>query len=447
MKNIAKVTISLRRIARADTAVAASMQTFLAKVLILVGNVVTGIITARTLGPEGRGELAAMMMWSTFLAYTLTFGLPSALLFNLKRYPSKKREYFSAALLLSLLLGFVAMLIGIIFIPIWLGQYSEEVIRFSQWLMLLSPSTLVATILVATLEAENEFTKANQFSYFCSIAAIPILLILWYLDFLNTFSAALAYTLSTVPIFLWILIYVCKKIGLTKKSLLIHSQSLLNYGIRSYGIDLLGTLASKVDQILVVGLLAPSAMGMYVVALSLSRLLNMFHSSIVTVLFPKAAGKSLNEVVSLASQVARVNLILETIAGTSVIIFAPLILGIMYGPRFAEAIPVFQILVAEIILSGTSEVLAQSFMALGKPEIVTLSQGIGLGLSIPLMLLLIPRLGLEGVGLALLVSTLVRLIVIILCYPMALKVNSPKLMPRKKDLIFLINAFKSQSKA
>ena len=53
-------------------------------------------------------------------------------------------------------------------------------------------------------------------------------------------------------------------------------RQLFAYGIRSYGIDLCGTMALYVDQALVVRLLEPGMMGTYVVALSLSRMLNAF---------------------------------------------------------------------------------------------------------------------------------------------------------------------------
>ena len=79
-------------------------------------------------------------------------------------------------------------------------------------------------------------------------------------------------------------------------------KQLLQYGIRSYGIDLLGTLALQVDQVLVVSLLSADAMGSYVVVLSLSRMLNVFQTSVVMVLFPKAAGHSTDKVLSMTGE-------------------------------------------------------------------------------------------------------------------------------------------------
>ena len=75
---------NLRRMAPLSGGMAATVQTLLANVLILGVNFGTGIITARLLGPVGRGEQAAIILWPQFLAYALTLGLPSAMLYNLR---------------------------------------------------------------------------------------------------------------------------------------------------------------------------------------------------------------------------------------------------------------------------------------------------------------------------------------------------------------------------
>ena len=49
---------------------------FLANIMIQVGNFTCGLVTARAMGPVGRGELAAMIMWPQFFAYALSLGIP-----------------------------------------------------------------------------------------------------------------------------------------------------------------------------------------------------------------------------------------------------------------------------------------------------------------------------------------------------------------------------------
>ncbi len=419
----------------------ATIQTFLSRVLILATNVATGIITARLLGSQGRGEQAAIILWPQFLAYTLTLGLPSALIYNLKRYPEAKSKLFSAALFLGTILGFVAMLIGVLFIPHWLSNYSIDVIRDAQWMMLAAPLELLGVIFMAALESEGKFGIANQSRNLFPLATLGLLGGMALTQTLTPLTSGLAYFLPSLPISVWRCLYLWRLLKPQWRELNTSCKQLLSYGVRSYGIDLLGTLAVQVDQVLVIGLLSPSSMGIYAVALSLSRMLNVFQASIITVLFPKIAAGSLTEVVRLTGQVTRVNLLLTLLIGLMLMVLGPIVLQVLYGSEFMEAVAVFRILIIEVILAGTTMILAQSFMALGRPGMVTMLQGVGLGLSLPLMLILIPRYGLVGAGLSLLGSTTARLLFILLSYRITLKVSPPNLLITAADLLSLKHKF------
>jgi O-antigen/teichoic acid export membrane protein len=214
-------------------------------------------------------------------------------------------------------------------------------------------------------------------------------------------------------------------------------KQILGYGIRSYGIDLLGTLALQVDQVLVVSLLTPSAMGSYVVVLSLSRMLNLFQNSVVMVLFPKAAGQSIGDVVKMTGDSVRASGLVTVACGIPVCMAGPLLLALLYGKEYTGAVGALRILVLEVVLSGATFVLAQAFMALDRPGVVTILQAIGLSLSIPMMLLLIPRYGIYGAAISLLASTIARLLFVYAGFWMFLKTTPPRLLPDRRDVRLL----------
>ena len=54
----------------------------------------------------------------------------------------------------------------------------------------------------------------------------------------------------------------------------------------SYYVDMLGAFSQYLDQLLVVLFLAPASLGIYAVAVSASRILNVIPTSVSTVLFP-----------------------------------------------------------------------------------------------------------------------------------------------------------------
>jgi O-antigen/teichoic acid export membrane protein len=428
---------SARWVLKGHSGAAATIQTLLTRLLILAINMATGIITARTLAPVGRGEQAAMTMWPQFLAFAMTLGLPSALLYNLKRYPDEESKTFSAALVLGTALGIVASLTGVIFIPQWLAQYSAEVIRVAQWFMIATPLILLSAMFGATLEAKGNFTTANQIRYLAPLSTFAMLGVFALTQTLTPLTAGLAYLLPNLPIFFWMLIRLWNHFHPSWRGLITSYKRLLSYGVRSYGIDLLGTLATQVDQVLVVGLLTPASMGMYAVALSLSRMLIVFQSSVITVLFPKTAARPVQEVVAITGRAARLSMVLSLVVSVAAMLLGPVLLRLLYGFEYMGAVPVFRLLLVEVVIGGTGWVLTQAFMALGQPGTVTILQGIGLGLSVPLMLLLIPVYGLVGVGLSVLCSTTIRFIFTLISFPLILKVRPPSLLLTREDVNFM----------
>lgn len=416
----------------------ATAQTLLANVLILFLNTATGVLIARGLGPHGRGEQAAMVMWPQFLAGILTLGIPSALLYNMKRHPGEARGLFSAALILSAVLGTLAAIAGAVILPFYLTQYSPAVVRVAQGLMAVTPTTLVAFVLMAALQAREEFSVYNRVRYLSPVITLVALVGALGLGHLTPFVSSAVFCFAGTPVFLWLLSHVCR---LYRPVLLPPAHAaykrLIGYGVRSYGIDVLGMLSGTLDQVLVVGLLAPGQMGLYTVALSLSRMLNVLPTAVISVLFPKASARPVAEVVALTGRAARVSALLTTMGGGVLLIVSPLVLRLLYGADYLGAVTVFRVLMIEAILGSTVWVLGQAFMALDRPGTVTLLQGVGLALSVPLLLVLIPRFGLLGAGMAILISTLARLIFVLAAYRQFLHVPAPGLLITRADIVWL----------
>ncbi|HMV47301.1 MAG TPA: polysaccharide biosynthesis C-terminal domain-containing protein [Blastocatellia bacterium] len=434
------MTEQARRIAQGRSGATAVMQSLAIKLLVIAVNTATGIITARMLQPEGRGELAALILWPVFLANAMTLGVPSSLVYNLRREPERASQFFAAALVLGLALGAAATLLGAAMMPYWLAQYRVEVVVIAQWMMLHAPLCTLMLIGRAALEARGEFSLSNATLLFTPLLGLLGLIGLALAGAMTPFRAALTYVFNGVPVFCWMawrLWRLFRPQGSENVRRASAYPTLLSYGLRSYGIDLLGALSLQIDQALVVGFLSPSAMGTYVVALSLSRMLQLFQQSLVMVLFPKAAGRPAEEVIALTGRAARICTISALAAGAAVMLCGQWVLRLLYGAEFVAAANLLRLLVLEAIFTGTTMVLAQAFMALGKPGTVTVLQGVGLALSVPLMLALIPRYGLLGAGLALAISAAVRLVLMMLCFPWLLKQRSPSLWFGREDWLFL----------
>jgi O-antigen/teichoic acid export membrane protein len=433
---------ALRATARAQKGFHAVTQSIASKAVILALQAATGILTARELRPWGCGELAAMILWPLLVASVTTLGVPSSLIYFLRHRPKERDRLVTNGFVMAALLGLVAACITTAILPLALHQYSPSIVRAAEWFLITVPICSVTLAGRAVLEASHDFSASNAIQTLTPFATLIGLLLFLALRQLNPYTAGIAYIAASLPAF-WLMAHRVRRVSARPARIETAAMKLLlGYGVRSYGIDVLGTLALYVDQVLVIGLLSPGAMGSYVVVLSLSRMLNLFQNSVVMVLFPKAAGRAARDVVGMTGDSVRISGLVTALCGVVVCLAGPTLLRILYGSEYVAAAGALRILVVEMVLSGATFVLAQAFMALDRPGVVTVLEAIGLALCIPLMLLLIPRFGIYGAAISLLASTVARLLFVYVAFRIFLKSKPPKLIPGADDIRLLWNSMK-----
>lgn len=420
---------------------AAIAQTIATKFLIAGINVGTGIITVRALGATGRGEQTALALWPALLAYLLTFGLPTAVRYCIGREPHRKAEFYSVAMVLAGIASLVSFVVGIVFIPIFLRTYPHDIVVAAQIFMIFAPEVMLHLILTATLEATGQFSLANSTRYIPPMLTLAALGTLALAHAMTPVLSALCYLAPPVLTATWLswkLRHLFVLRGFDPRP---SARALGSYGIRSYGIDILTTFSAQIDQVLVIGILNASSMGVYVVALNASRVLQILHAAVVTVILPSASGLEQSRVVAVVGRATRVSTAIAAVFALALFVALPILIPFFYGPGFDEAVRVSRILTFEALAGGLAFVLAQTFMALGRPGLVTILQALGLFVAIPCMLILMPRFGLMGAAVALLISTCARLAFLFVSFPTILRLPIPNLIPTVEDFASLRRSF------
>ena len=411
------------------------LQTFASKCGITLINAATGVLTARMLLPQGRGELAAIILWPILLSFVTTLGLPSALIYFISRRSDRATNLIGNGIVMGFVFSAVASIAAAPLIPVWLHlEYGMREIRRAQCFLLLTPVFGILQTGRAVLEATQNFSASNTIQILSPITTLIGLLILLATGHFTVLAAGLCYMAGAIPAAVFLFIQLRPLMNHSWSMSLSTGRLLLSYGIRSYGVDLLGALSLQVDQVLVISLLPPRSMGIYGVILSVSRAFSVFQSSIVMVLFPKIAQRSREEIVRLTVQAARVGSVGTAVCALVCGVAAPAIVRMFYGPEYATASTALRILLIEATLSGCVYILAQAFMASGRPGVTAILEGTGLICSIPLMLFLVPSYGLLGAAVSLLISTVIRFLLVYLAYPVILKVRLPELAPSQSDL-------------
>jgi enterobacterial common antigen flippase len=424
---------------RGSSGFAAVVQTGIATVLVLAINVATGIVSARVLGPQGRGELSALLLCPQFLSFLFALGLPSSTIVTIKRAPEKAAVLMGTALLLSALMGIAAAAAGFLLMPRLLKQYDAPLISMARALLVFVMLGVTSTVLMAALQLCDRFVAYNRIRFWQSVL---ILLSLTGLALLHAFrpsTGALAYLLPAVPFFVWNLWWVLREFKPRLLDVRAQCRTLLAYGWRVHAVDTGNALFGQMDKIILVAVLLPAAFGIYVVVFNLSRLVTTFASSAVPVLLPRTAGRSAAEVLAATSRAFNATSVLTLAAVLCFALFGTAVLRLVYGEQFALGYWVLIILSVEGALAGGAAVLQQPYMVLNRPAAIALFQGLSLGAAALLIYALGSRLGLEGAAAGLLVGTGLRFILTYCGFGWLLRVRPPRLLPTRAELASLLS--------
>jgi O-antigen/teichoic acid export membrane protein len=428
----------VRALTTGRSAASSVAQGLVIRIAQLVINFGTGVIVARALAPSGRGEQAAMMLWPILLAGLATLGVPTALNYQSRRHPSDAGRLLITASLLAILVGCGVAAVGIPLVPYALRGYNADVVREAQLLLLvIAPQFLLWNVFRAHLESLGEFSRSNMVLLIPTVVTLFALLALRASGTLVPATAALAYfvppTLQTV----WLAWRLWPRMTIQRPRVRNDARLLLSYGLRSWGLDIVNMLSLQLDQAVIVAFLSPAALGLYTIALAVSRIVNVLQQSLVAVLFPKASGVQPDEAIALVNRLGRISNLVSGAVAVLFVISVPQLLPLFYGHAFDGALGITRVLTFEAFLGGAAAVLSQAFLSTGRPQIMAVVQAVWLLVTMALLAALVPRMSLEGAAVALLISSMVRLGLVLAAYPFVLGRPMPGLVPTPADIRYV----------
>lgn len=417
------------------------VQTSATNFLIVLCSTLASILTARMFGVVGRGELTAIMYWSSFLVGLVSFGLPTSLIYNIKNTKNDPADFIKLCFLVQIPLSLILGLIVWFNISGWMSDYAEPVVRTARMYTIVSiPLLLMTSVIAAMAQSVQNFYVYNILRLAVPALNIFILMSLWLLGYLSIAAAAYSYMVINLLIVGWALFQLRQQLKIrwfgklrTAKS----ASSLFGYGIRVYGVELAGNLYNQFDKLIILSFLTVRELGLYAVVFSLSRLFNVVQSAITNVVFPKVTGRSKEEIIGTTGTAFRLSLMAMLLLIIPVIVLGRFFLGLLFGTEFLEASTTFYILCIECVLGGGSWILTSSFNAIGRPGLVLIRQLVALAVTIGMMYVLIPLFGLEGVALALLVGGVVRMAFSVVASSILFRIPVHRILFDREDFVLV----------
>lgn len=364
-------------------------------------NVVTGVVLARSLGPTGRGELAAAYLFAALVATVGTIGLGDALTYITARGEHSLRDLVGTGYALAGVLSAVLVAVAFGLIPAIYGDYHGHPRLAMEVFLLYIPLNLIATFAIGIQNGLRAY-KNVQMMRALVIVATAVGFVALALDHrLTLLDGVSVYLVAAV---LWAgtgAVMTFRRVRYRCAVRVALARELLAYGIRSHP----GAVSSLVnefgDKFVISIFLPPSKLGIYVVAVTLTSLTGLVGSSVAIVALPAVAslgpGKERS---SLAAQLSAITLLLSAAVSVPIMPLAPLLVRLFFGHSFAAAAPIAVILLVASMLLSLNRALGATLRAAGAPFAAGRPELIAMVVTIVALPALLPVLGVSGAAVA-----------------------------------------------
>lgn len=383
---------------------------FGASALIQLVGVLTGVLLARALGPEARGELAAAVLWFVLLTELLSLGLLQANTYEAARDPSSAGRLAVTSVALSVALGLATIGIAFLLLPITMQGYSAEAIESARLLALSAPLSLGALFLIGVLNGLERFKAFHLMRVLYVLVAAVGLLVVAVTSGLTVRSAILCYVAGNAVTFV-------AAIGLLANerhgSLLPTAQTaraLIGFGARSHTSKVATIMNERLPQVVISIAFGAVDLGLFVVALTLRSVVVLVGQSTALVVLPVIArAESDDERREVSRLLVSVSFLATALVAVPLVTVAPQLIDAFFGSAFAGASDVARVLLLAGVLASTNRVLEGVLQGVGRPLDPGLAEAVALVLTALGLGVFLPTLGLLGAGLASLIAYVVSL--------------------------------------
>lgn len=370
-------------------------------VFMLLLVLLTGSLAARLLGPQGRGELAAIQTLPGFFAAVAMLGLPDALVYYSAREPDCAGRFLGSAMALSFLSSFPFMVIGYLVMPLFLAAQSGDVVVAARRYLLLIPIFSFVGMLPNILRGRNDFAGWNVLRTLPTVGWLVVLIMAWLLRRAEPQFVAGNYLVVLALLFFPFIYTVIRRVPGPFWPDVRQWAPMLRYGLPSLASGLPNMLNIRLDQMLMAAFLPSRVLGLYAVAVSWSNAGNPLINAVGSVIFPHIASKnSFEQQTEAFARGIRLGIVVAIIIAVVLIAITPWMIPLLFGEAFSSAIPTALVLVIAGAIKGLNLLIEEGLRGLGHPVSIIWAEFGGLVVTAITLLFLLRPMEIMGAALA-----------------------------------------------
>ncbi|OGU70968.1 MAG: hypothetical protein A3H45_12505 [Ignavibacteria bacterium RIFCSPLOWO2_02_FULL_55_14] len=370
--------------------------TLLARGLTIPIGIASAIVTARTLGPDGRGVLAAIMVLQGLAIQFGTLGFNGSTMYFLSHKDKEPRVVVSSSFVAALVFGsLVALAMGALYVLAPQKLFGSLDRLYIGLLLASLPLTFVAQFLQNVLVARDALISYNVIDL-----ALRTFQLLGFVVALVLLSGG---TSTAIAILLGIsaaggVVYaatVRRSIPFGFHVELRLFRQMLQYGMRTYLASMLSFLLIRLNMLLISPTLGDHAAGLFSVNLQFLDLAAILPTTLGVILFPRVA-RNEQDAGDLTAKVFRFTVASVGLFCLTLALAAKPILVLMFGEPFAESSRALQLLTPGIFALALVSILNNDLAGRGLPRSVLWALVAGVASSSAIQFIFLGTFGIEA---------------------------------------------------
>ncbi|MGR6899881.1 lipopolysaccharide biosynthesis protein [Glutamicibacter sp. BSL13] len=355
---------------------------------------VTGVITARALGPEQRGYLAAIVAWFTISLVVSELGQSAAVTFFTAKNPERSRVYISIARKAMLMGSAIILSVGILCADLLSNGDAQVSMAYRVILIGTLVNAIAAPYVYALQSLSNAFWNIVRFSQ--PALYLICLLFLHLSGQLSLTTTVLCMIASFIGqlIIAWVLFRPFRQNKLRSSGK--EKEELAKYGLAQASYAIPASLTEQYDRVVLSWTVSAYELGQYAVALTVSQASRAFGTAIASVVFPLSAklGKAESSRVLLERRSLLATALASSVALLLIGWIAQPLVPIVFGDDFREALPLIWLLIPVVWLRGINALIAVFLRGRHYPFYATVGQLLALVCGATMLIFLVPGFGL-----------------------------------------------------
>jgi O-antigen/teichoic acid export membrane protein len=371
--------------------VRAGVVTYAFSGLTLAASLVSGVISARALGPSGRGVAVALVTVAQLAGFLLSLGVSKSLSYFIARRPQDGPALLTTWSLMLVPLAAVAVGGAELLLPVIFSADDPQAVEIGRWFMLTIVLVVGLELNGGLLLGAHDYLAFNALRFAQAAIMALSFAVLWPLDALTVTSALIAPTVGSALVLSAGMARSVRRLGLGPVHPRLGLRTLW-YGVRGHGVMVAATVNARLDVAMLPAFVAAASVGLYSVATNVSLIVFQLASTFAALVLPAAARDPARGPAKVLGSLHATVAIAGVLALAIGVLAGPL-LGIVYGGEFRAAAGSLQLLLPGAVLFAGASIVTSGLYAAGRPFTAAVPQLAGMAVTVAGLLLFLPSGG------------------------------------------------------